>query len=186
MAMKSAWLKGAERVIGLDIEGYRLERARGAAKADIIDMTKGDYIEQLRAMTGGRGPDVCIDAVGMEAHHGLVEKLSNVVHAQVGTISAFKDCVRAVRRGGTISVVGVYGMPYDNFPWGQMFDKGVQVRLGQCPAHVYIDELLAHVAEGRVKLDDVISHRVPLEKAGDAYAVFNEKKDGCVKVVLKP
>ena len=186
MAMKSAWLKGAERVIGLDIEGYRLERARGAAKADIIDMTKGDYVEQLRAMTGGRGPDVCIDAVGMEAHHGLVEKLSNVVHAQVGTISAFKDCVRAVRRGGTISVVGVYGMPYDNFPWGQMFDKGVQVRLGQCPAHVYIDELLAHVAEGRVKLDDVISHRIPLEKAGEAYEIFNAKKDGCVKVVLKP
>lgn len=186
MAMKSAWLKGAGRVIGLDIEGYRLERARGAAKADIIDMTKGDYVEQLRAMTGGRGPDVCVDAVGMEAHHGLLEKMSNVVHAQLGSINALRDCLNAVRRGGVISVVGVYGMPYDNFPWGQMFEKGVRVQLGQAPVHAYIDELVNAVAEGKVKLDDVISHRVPLAEAGDAYEIFNAKKDGCVKVVLKP
>ena len=186
MAMKSAWLRGAERVIGLDIEGYRLERARGAAKADVIDMTKGDYVEQLRAMTGGRGPDVCVDAVGMEAHHNILEKAANVVHAQVGTINALRDCLKAVRRGGVIPVVGVYGVPYDNFPWGQMFEKGIRTQLGQVPVHKYIDELLQHVVEGRVKLDDVISHRVPLAKAGDAYEVFNSKKDGCTKVVLKP
>jgi threonine dehydrogenase-like Zn-dependent dehydrogenase len=186
MAMKSAWLKGAGRVIGLDIEGYRLERARGAGKAEIIDMTPGDYVEQLRAMTGGRGPDVCIDAVGMEAHHTILEKASNVLHAQVGSINAVRDCLRAVRRGGMISVVGVYGIPYDNFPWGQMFEKGVRVQLGQAPVHAYIDELVNAVVEGKVRLDDVISHRVPLEKAGDAYEVFNSKKDGCVKVVLKP
>jgi threonine dehydrogenase-like Zn-dependent dehydrogenase len=186
MAMKSAWLKGAGRVIGLDIEGYRLERARGAGKAEIIDMNDGDYVEQLRAMTGGRGPDVCVDAVGMEAHHNLLEKASNLVHAQVGSINAFRDCLNAVRRGGVITVVGVYGVPYDNFPWGQMFEKGVRVQLGQAPVHAYIDELVTAVSEGKVKLDDVISHRVPLEKAGDAYEVFNAKKDGCVKVVLKP
>ncbi len=186
MAMKSAWLKGAWRVVGLDIEGYRLERACFAGKADIIDMTAGDYVEQLRAMTGGRGPDVCVDAVGMEAHHGILAKASNVVHAQVGSINAFRDCLNAVRRGGVITVVGSYGVPYDNFPWGQMCEKGVRIQLGQVPVHAYIDELLDAVAEGKVRLDDVISHRLPLKNAGDAYEVFNAKKDGCVKVVLKP
>lgn len=186
MAMKSAWLKGAGRVIGLDIEGYRLERARGTAKAEIIDMTNNDYIERLRDMTGGRGPDVAIDAVGMEAHHTLREKASNLIHAQVGTINAFRDCLRAVRRGGVISVVGVYGVPYDNFPWGQMFEKGVRVALGQAPVHAYIDELITAVTERKVRLDDVISHLVPLDKAGAAYDMFNDKKDGCVKVILKP
>lgn len=186
MAMKSAWLRGAARVIGLDREGYRLERARGAAKAEVIDIEKGNYIDELRAMTEGRGPDVCVDAVGMEAHHGFVEKLSNVVHAQVGSINALRDCISAVRRGGTVTIVGVYGVPYDNFPIGQIFEKGLRLQMGQVPVHKYIDELLAHVAEGRVRLDDVISHRVPLERAGDAYEVFNEKRDGCVKVVLKP
>lgn len=186
MAMKSAWLKGAERVIGLDLEGYRLERARGVAKAEVIDISKGDYIEQLRAMTGGRGPDVCVDAVGMEAHHGFFEKLANVVHLQVGSLNALRDCIAAVRRGGVVTVVGVYGVPYDNFPIGQIFEKGLRMQTGQVPVHHYIDELLGHVQAGRVRLDDVISHRLPLEKAGQAYETFNEKKDGCVKVVLRP
>ncbi len=186
MAAKAAWLKGAGRVIVLDREEYRLAKARAVANVEVVDITRGDPIEALRSMTEGRGPDACIDAVGMEAHHNVLEKLSNVFHAQLGSINAFRDCVNSVRRGGTVSVVGVYGTPFDNFPIGQIFDKGLRLAFGQAPVHKYIDELLAAVSEGRVKLDDVISHRLPLTKAGEAYETFNEKKDNCVKVVLKP
>jgi threonine dehydrogenase-like Zn-dependent dehydrogenase len=186
MAAKAAWLKGAGRVIVLDREEYRLARARGVANAEVVDIERGDPIDALRAMTDGRGPDVCIDAVGMEAHHNVLEKVSNVFHAQLGSINAFKDCVSSVRRGGTVSVVGVYGTSFDNFPIGQIFDKGLKLAFGQAPVHRYMDELLAAVESRKVRLDDVISHRLPLAKAGDAYDTFNAKKDNCVKVVLKP
>lgn len=186
MAMKSAWLKGAGRVIGLDREGYRLARARAAANAEVVGVAKGDAVEKLREMTGGRGPDVCIDAVGMEAHHGVLQKVSNVVHGQVGSISALRDCINSVRRAGVVSVVGIYGVPYDDFPLGQIVDKGIRMSFGQAPVHKYIDELIKIVAAGKVKLDDVISHRVPLANVSDAYEVFNQKRDDCVKVVLVP
>jgi threonine dehydrogenase-like Zn-dependent dehydrogenase len=186
MAAKAAWLLGAERVIVLDREPYRLEIARGAGKAEVLDVTKGDHIEKIREMTAGRGADICIDAVGMEAHRSLLEKLSNVVHAQLGTIDVFRDCVSAVRRGGTVSVVGVYGMPFDNFPIGQIFDKGLRLQFGQAQVHRVIDELLVAVEQGKVRLDDVITHRLPLARAAEAYETFNAKKDNCEKVVLKP
>jgi S-(hydroxymethyl)glutathione dehydrogenase/alcohol dehydrogenase len=186
MAMKSAWLKGAGRVIGLDREPYRMERARAASKAEVVDISKGDAVARLREMTGGRGPDVCIDAVGMEAHHGVMQKVSNAVHFQIGSISALRDCINSVRRAGVVSVVGIYGVPYDNFPLGQIVDKGIHMSFGQAPVHKYIDELIKLVAAGKVQLDDVISHRVPLANVADAYEVFNQKEDDCVKVVLKP
>jgi S-(hydroxymethyl)glutathione dehydrogenase / alcohol dehydrogenase len=186
MAAKAAWLLGAARVIVLDREPYRLEIARATAKAEIIDVTKGDHIEKIREMTGGRGADICIDAVGMEAHRGLLDKLTNVIHAQMGSIDAFKDCVSAVRRGGIVSVVGVYGVPFDNFPIGQIFDKGLRLQFGQAQVHRFIDDLIVAVEQGKVRLDDVITHRLPLSKAGEAYETFNAKKDNCEKVVLKP
>jgi len=186
MAAKAAWYKGASRVFVLDREPYRLEIAKKVANAEIIDITKGDFVEQIRAATGGRGTDIAIDAVGMEAHRGLLDKLANIFHAQMGTIDAFKSCLDVVRRGGTVSVVGVYGLPYDNFPWNQIFDKGLRLQTGQAQVHRYIDELIGAVAEGKVRLDDVITHRLPLAKADEAYAMFNEKKDNCEKVVLKP
>lgn len=186
MAAKAAWLKGAGRVIILDLEEYRLARAKTIANSEVIDIDRGDPVEALRSMTEGRGPDVCIDAVGMEAHHNVLEKLSNVFHAQVGSISAFRDCVNSVRRGGVVSVVGVYGTPFDNFPIGQIFDKGIRLAFGQAPVHKYIDELLLAVQSRKIRLDDVISHRVSLEKAGDAYEMFNKKEDNCLKVVLEP
>lgn len=186
MAAKAAWLLGAARVIVLDREPYRLEIARATAKAEVIDITKGDHIEKIREMTGGRGADIAIDAVGMEAHRGIIDKLTNVIHAQMGSIDAFKDCVSAVRRGGTVSVVGVYGVPFDNFPIGQIFDKGLRLQFGQAQVHRFIDDLIVAVESGKVRLDDVITHRLPLSKVSEAYETFNSKKDNCEKVVLKP
>jgi threonine dehydrogenase-like Zn-dependent dehydrogenase len=173
-------------VVGLDIEEYRLDRARTAANAETINMAKQNPVEALRAMTRGRGPDVCIDAVGMEAHIGTLRKVQAATHAEAGTIEAFQTAVSAVRRGGTIPVVGVYGTSYDNFPWGQIFDKGIQIRAGQTPVHNYIDHLMSLIVDGKIRADDIISHTLPLDKAPHAYQIFNDKKDNCIKVVLKP
>lgn len=185
MAMKCAWLKGAARVIGVDRENYRLERARTAAGAETVHEGE-EAIDFIRERTGGRGADVVVDAVGMEAHRTLLDKVTNIVHAQVGTIDVLRSAASAVRRGGTISIVGVYGMSYDNFPIGQLFDKGVRLNMGQALVHRYIDDLLGHVESGKLRLDDVISHRLPLEDAVKAYDMFNKKEDDCVKVVLRP
>lgn len=186
MAMKCAWLKGAARVIGVDREPYRLDRARTAANAETVQEGKDDVVEVIRERTQGRGADVCVDAVGMEAHRTLLDKASNLIHGQVGTIDVLRTATSAVRRGGTITIVGVYGMSYDNFPIGQMFDKGVRLNMGQALVHRYIDDLLPLVESGKLRLDDVISHKLPLEEAAHAYDIFNKKEDNCVKVVLTP
>lgn len=186
MAMKSAWLRGAARVIGVDREPYRLRRAREVAGAEVLDTTKGKVSEQVQELTHGRGADIAIDAVGLEAHRSPLDKLKNAWHAQTGSIDALRDAFTSVRRGGTVSIVGVYGMSYDNFPIGQIFDKGISIKSGQAPVHVVVDELLRHVVEGRVRLDDVISHRLPLIEGPAAYEMFSKKQDECVKVVLKP
>ncbi|AUX39353.1 alcohol dehydrogenase [Sorangium cellulosum] len=186
MAMKCAWLRGAGRVIGVDREEYRLHKARETAQAETINVEKVDAVEAIRSMTNGRGADAVVDAVGMESHRTVLEKASNVVHGQVGSISALKLAFSAVRRGGVVSVVGVYGVPYDNFPFGQFFDKGLKLRAGQAPAHSYVDELLKLIQEGRLRADDVITHRLPLSRAPHGYEVFNKKLEDCVKVVLQP
>ena len=186
MAMKCAWLRGAKRVIGIDIEPYRLATATRTANAEIVNAAETDPVQAIRDLTEGRGADVCVDAVGMEANRSLLDKLSNIVHAQAGSIKALQTAISAVRRGGVVSVVGVYGMPYDNFPLGQIFDKGITLRFGQAPAQKYIDELLTWVEQRRIRLDDIITHRLPLPQAPHAYEIFNKKEDDCVKVVLKP
>ncbi|MBS1618745.1 MAG: glutathione-dependent formaldehyde dehydrogenase [Bacteroidetes bacterium] len=187
MAQKCAWLMGAGRVIALDYLDYRLDMARRVNNVDTINVTdEKEAIEKVRSMTGGRGADICIDAVGMEAKRSVLEKAANIIQGEMGSINALKMCCSAVRRGGKISVLGVYGMPYDNFPIGQLFDKGIQMWGGQAPVHNYIDDLIKHVEEGRIRLDDIITHRMPLSEVDKAYDIFNKKEDGCVKVILKP
>jgi S-(hydroxymethyl)glutathione dehydrogenase/alcohol dehydrogenase len=187
MAIKSAWLKGARRVIALDVEDYRLEMAKNICNAEVINALNDDSaLEKIRAATGGRGADVCVDAVGMEAHHTFWDKIKSVIHLEKGNINALRMAFDAVRRGGTVSIVGVYGYPYDNFPWHQVFDKGLKLRTGQVPVQKYIDHLLSLVQTGQVKLNDIITHRLPLKDAAHAYSIFNDKKDNCVKVVLDP
>lgn len=187
MAQKSAWLKGASRVIGLDVEQYRLDKARESAGSEtmLVDDREA-VIQQLRDMTEGRGPDVCVDAVGMEAHISALRKAAVAAHMEAGVIDALKMATTAVRRGGTVTVVGVYGTDYDNFPWGQIFDKGLKMRTGQVPVQSYIDRLMKMIRDRKVKLFDVISHIGPLEDAPIYYKVFNDKMDDCEKVVLKP
>jgi threonine dehydrogenase-like Zn-dependent dehydrogenase len=186
MAMKVAWLKGAGRVIGVDLENYRLETASRTANAETINLAEKDPVQVIRDMTNGRGADVCVDAVGMEANRGVLEKLSNIVHMQAGSVNALRLCISAARRGGTVTVVGVYGMSYDNFPVGQIFDKALKLRFGQAPVQKDIDELISWVEERKIRLDDIITHRLPLSEAAHAYEIFCNKKDDCVKVVLRP
>jgi len=186
MAQKVAWLRGAKRVIGIDKEAYRLEAARRTAQSETINYKEVDPIEAIREMTDGRGADVCVDAVGMEAERSTLDKLGNVVHVQRGTINALRNCFSAVRRGGFVSVLGVYGMSYDNFPIGQIFDKGLQIACGQAPVHKYIDHLIDIVQQQKIVLDDIITHRLPLSEISHGYDIFKKKEDNCVKVVLTP
>ncbi len=186
MAQKAAWLRGAKRVIGIDILDYRLESARKHAGSEVLNSDKVDVVKTIRDMTEGRGADVCVDAVGLEAHRDFSEIISEKLHGETGTIDVIHTCVRAVRRGGVISVVGVYGSPYHNFPFGQIFDKALKICTGQALVQHYIDDLLKLVEERKVRLDDIISHVLPLSQAPHAYDIFNQKKDNCVKVVLKP
>lgn len=186
MAMKAARLKGAGQIIGVDIQGYRLKMARELLGVETFNIAEEDAIERIRDLTEGRGADVCIDAVGLEVDRSMVEKILNVLRLQRGSITAIELCFRAVRRGGRVSILGVYGTDYDNFPLGQMLDKGISVFIGQAPVHNHIDELLNHVQEGRLKLDDIITHRLPLSEIAHGYKVFNEKTEDCVKVVLSP
>jgi len=189
MAQKVAWQKGASRVIGIDTQPYRLEAAQRTASAETLnaaELSDTEIVQAIRDMTDGRGADICVDAVGMECDRNLLDKLSNVMHAQVGSIKALKTAISAVRRGGWVTVLGVYGVPYDNFPLGQIFDKGISMRFGQSTPQRDIDELLQWVQQGKIQLDDIISHRLPLQDAAYAYDIFNKKEDSCVKVVLKP
>ncbi|GAB3756874.1 zinc-dependent alcohol dehydrogenase [Spirosoma pomorum] len=186
MAQKSAWLQGAGRVIAIDPLSYRLERAKRVNKVETLNPNEVDVVEAIRQMTQGRGADVCVDAVGMEADRSLLEKAKAALNLEKGTPKVLELCMQAVRRGGIVSVVGVYGTPFDNFPVGRLFDKGITVRFGQSQVHKNIDHLLDLVVQGKVVLDDIISHTLPLSEAARAYDMFKNKEDDCTKVVLKP
>jgi S-(hydroxymethyl)glutathione dehydrogenase/alcohol dehydrogenase len=144
-----------------------------------------NIIETLREMTDGRGPDVCVDAVGLESHRDFSDKLLNFLRLQMGSVKTLKNCLSAVRRGGVVSIIGVYGNPY-TLPLGQIFDKAISIQTGTVPAQRYTDSLLQLVREKKVVLDDIITHVLPLDQATYAYDIFCNKKDDCLKVVLKP
>lgn len=188
MAAKSAWLRGAKRVIVIDTLQYRLDKAKATAQCDTILWEAGakDVVEQIRQMTDGRGADVCVEAVGFEPDRSFLDRAKAVVNLEKGSVKVLEACMSAVRRGGIVSVLGVYPTTYDNFPIGQFFDKGIIMKGGQAPAHKHIDKLLGYVTEGKVKLDDIITHRLPLTDIAHAYDIFKKREDGCVKVVLDP
>ena len=187
MAAKSAWIQGASRVFIIDPFQYRLDKAKETAKAEgILWKDQKDVIEQLRGFTNGRGPDVCVDAVGFEPERNLLDRVKAAVNFEKGSTKVLEACMSAVRRGGIVSVVGVYGAYFDNFPLGQFFDKGITLKGGQSLAHERIDMTMKMVQEGKVTLDDIITHRLPLSQAVHGYDIFRNKQDGCVKVVLKP
>ena len=186
MAQKSAWIQGAGRVIAIDTVNYRLERAKRVNNVETLNPNEVDIVEAIRSMTEGRGADLCVDAVGMEADRSILDRAKAVINLEKGTISVLETCFRAVRRGGVVTIVGVYGTPFDNFPIGRVFDKGITMRMGQSFVHKNIDHLLDLVVQGKVVLDDIVSHVLPLTETSRAYDIFKKKEDDCTKVILKP
>lgn len=186
MAQKAAWINGASRVIAIDPLDYRLEKARTVNKVEVLNPHKADVIEAIRDMTGGRGADVCVDAVGFEPERTFMDKVKATINFEKGSIKVLDLCFQAVRRSGTVSIVGVYGSPYDNFPLHRVFDKGLTIKQGQAPVLNYIDHLIELVKQEKVVLDDIITHTLPLSEVAQGYKLFDEKEDDCVKVVLKP
>ncbi|HYD21535.1 MAG TPA: zinc-dependent alcohol dehydrogenase [Flavipsychrobacter sp.] len=186
MAQKAAWLNGAERVIAVDPLEYRLQKARSVNNVETLNSEDDDLMEKIRSLTNGRGADVAIDAVGMEANRTFLEKVNTIINMEKGTPKVMEMCTEAVRRNGIVSVVGVYASPYDNFPIHRIFDKGLIMQFGQAQTHMYIDQCFEFVRSGKVVLDDIITHRLPLSKASEAYNMFKNKTDDCVKVVMKP
>ncbi len=189
LAMKSAFLLGAERVIAIDHIEKRLEKAR-AFGCETINFDEDDAItDQLRFLTGGRGPDSCIDAVGLEAHgHTLLNTIDQIKQkTKLGTDrpDALRQAIQACKKAGTVSVPGVYGGFLDKFPFGAAFGKGLTMKMGQTHTQKYMQPLLERIVKGDIDPSFVISHRIRIEDGPDAYKQFNDNKDDFTKVVLK-
>ncbi|RMB58162.1 zinc-dependent alcohol dehydrogenase [Tessaracoccus antarcticus] len=200
LAVRCAQEQGAGRVIGVDLVPERLERARRLG-AEVIDLGDGDVAHTLKEMTQGRGPDSVVDAVGMEAHGNPVAKRiiamasrlpkplaqPAIEKAGIDRLDALHTAIDAVRRGGTVSLSGVYGGAIDPMPLMTMFDKGITMRMGQCNVKRWTADLLEKLVDSDpFGVDDLTTHHLPLEKAPEAYKMFQEKSDGCIKVVLTP
>lgn len=187
MAVKSAILHNAGKIIVIDTLPYRLEQIRKLTGCEVILWQDAKQtVEQIRDLTDGRGADLCIDAVGFEPERNLLDKAKAVLNFEKGSVKVLEACFSAVRRGGTVSVLGVYPVNYDNFTLGQIFDKGLTIKAGQAPVHAIVDKLLKYVETGQVKLDDIITHRLALDEVAKGYEIFHKKEDNCVKVVLDP
>ncbi|ARU63596.1 glutathione-dependent formaldehyde dehydrogenase [Tumebacillus avium] len=186
LAQKFAWLKGAKRVIAVDYIGYRLQHAKRVNNVEIVDFTKHDHAgEYLKEITGG-GADVVIDCVGMDGKMTIVEMVESALKLQGGSMGAIVIAAQCVRKGGTIQLVGVYGARYNAFPLGDLFARNITLKMGQAPVIHYIPELYRMIKENKFDPTDVITHRLPLAEAERGYEIFDEKLDGCIKVVLKP
>jgi threonine dehydrogenase-like Zn-dependent dehydrogenase len=189
-AIKSAYLLGAERVIAIDRFDYRLRMARDHGKAETIDYEHTSVQEALKEMTGGRGPDHCIDAVGMEGHGpgllGAYDKVKTSLMLETDRAYALRQAIMACRSGGTVSVAGVYSGLIDKFPMGAIVNRSLTIRSGQCHVHKYIRPLLQRIERGEIDPSFVITHRMSLDEAPDGFDLFNNKEDECMKIVLKP
>lgn len=191
LAIASARMLGAERVIAIDRFPYRLQMAQERAGAsEVINYEEVDSVpEALTQITGGRGPDACIDAVGMEAHgHAAVygyDRVKQALKLETGRPIALREAIMACRNGGTVSIVGVYGGFIDKFPIGSLMNRGLTIRTGQCHVQRYMRPLLERIEQGEIDPSFVVTHRMPLEDAPKGYRMFRDKEDECVKVVLK-
>ena len=188
-AIASAFLLGAERVIAIDRFPYRLQMAREKAGAETLNYEGVDVIDALKEMTGGRGPDACIDAVGMEAHgHGPMYLYDRAMHAarlETDRPVALREAIMACRNAGTVSVIGAYGGFIDKFPMGSVMNRSLTIKAGQCHVQRYMQPLLEHIQKGDIDPTFIITHTLPLEKAPHGYHIFKNKLDNCEKVVLK-
>jgi threonine dehydrogenase-like Zn-dependent dehydrogenase len=189
-AIKSAFLLGAERVIAIDRFPERLAMARDKAGAEILNYEEVNIYEALEEMTGGRGPDACIDAVGLEAHAPSLQyaydRAKQALMLETDRPIALRQAIMTCRNGGTISVIGVYGGLIDKFPMGAVMNRSLTIRTGQCHVHRYLRPLLERIQNGEIDPSFVITHRMPLDRAPEGFAKFGQKQDDCIKVVLKP
>jgi threonine dehydrogenase-like Zn-dependent dehydrogenase len=190
LIVKSAYLLGAERVISIDKVPERLRLARDMGGAQVINFSSVDVVEALKEMTGGRGPDVCIDAVGLEAQGHSVDVIYDRMMLATGMVTdlghVLRLAIQACRKGGTISVPGVYGGFMDKVNIGAAFGKGLQFRMGQTHVHRYVPLLLDKIAEGEIDPTFIITHKLRLEDAAFGYKLFKENKNECIKVILQP
>ena len=190
-AIQSAWMFGAGRVIAIDLVPERLEMAKHHGRAEIIDSSKDNVYDKLMEMTKGRGPDRCIDAVGAEAHgagaiDAVLDKAKAAVMLTTDRAHVLRESIMCCRKGGTLSIPGVYiGFP-DKIPFGALMNKGLTVKTGQTHVAKYHKKLLQKIEAREIDPSFVVTHVRPLSEAPELYKTFRDKKDGCIKVVLKP
>ncbi len=189
-AVASAYLLGASKVIAIDRYPERLRKAESQG-AHPLNYEETSVLEELRDLTAGRGPDACIDAVGMEAHTGYAavqayDKAKQLGRLQTDRGQALREAILACANGGTVSIIGVYGGFMDKFPTGSLMNRSLTVRSGQAHVHRYLPRLLEHIRKGEIDPTFVISHRMSLDEAPEAYQLFKKKQDECTKVVLTP
>jgi threonine dehydrogenase-like Zn-dependent dehydrogenase len=188
--MKSWFLLGAERVIGIDRFPERLRMAREKVGAETINYEEVNIYDALKEMTGGLGPDACIDAVGMDAHapgfHGLYDRVKTMAMLETDRPNALRQAILCCRNGRTLSVPGVYGGFMDKIPFGSLMNRSLTVKTGQTHVQRYLRPLLERVQKGEIDPSFVITHEMPLEDAPRGYKMFRDKQDECIKIVLKP
>jgi threonine dehydrogenase-like Zn-dependent dehydrogenase len=190
-AIRSALLLGAERVIAIDRIPERLEMASEQEGVETLNYEDDrDVVEALKELTGGRGPDTCIDAVGMEAHGTGISYAYDVAkqksHLSTDRPTALRIAIQACGKGGTVSVAGVYGGFLDKMPFGAAFAKGLTFKMGQTHVQRYLHPLLERIERGEIDPSFVITHRLNLQDAAHGYKIFKEKQDHCIKVIMKP
>ncbi|MEG6614265.1 zinc-dependent alcohol dehydrogenase [Pseudoclostridium thermosuccinogenes] len=186
LVQKWAAFRGAKRIIAVDYIGYRLEHARKYNGVEVINFEDHDNTgEYIKEITHG-GADAVIDCVGMDGKMTTIELIESMLKLQGGSKSAIEIATQAVRKGGTVVLVGVYGARYNMFPLGDFFARNITLKMGQCPAHSYVEPILKLIREGKFDATDIITHVLPLDKGPYAYEIFDQKKDNCIKVILKP
>ena len=190
-AMKSAYLLGAEKVVGIDRVPERLRMAHDVVGAEVIDYEKQSVYDTLMEMTGGRGPDSCIEAVGMEAHTPnpllyAYDRVKQAVMLETGRPFALRQAIMACRNGGTLSLAGVFGGLIDKVPIGSIMNRSLTIRTGQTHVHRYLGPLMERIQKGEIDPSFVITHRLRLEDAPGAFEIFKKKQDECIKVVMRP
>ena len=190
-AAASAKLLGAERVILIDRFDYRMRIAEENLDVETLDYEEVDSVpEALKELTGGRGPDACIDAVGMEAHHHgalyAYDRVKQALRQETERPFALREAIMSCRNGGIVSVIGVYGGLMDKFPIGAVMNRGLTIKSGQCHVQRYMRPLLERIQQGEIDPSFIITHRLPLSQAPRGYELFKHKRDDCLKVVLKP
>lgn len=186
LSIKWAIFAGAKRVIAVDCVDYRLEHAKKYSGVEVVNIkdydNTGKYIKEI---THG-GADVVVDCVGMDGKMSTIEKIETALKLQGGSKSAIEIATQSVRKGGTVSIVGVYGLRYNNFPLGDFFSRNITLKMGQCPAQAYVNPILELIKQGRFDATDIITHKLSLDKGEHAYDIFDNNKENCIKVILKP